>query len=329
MPKYLRFSLVIAFLLISANVVFPKALVAVNVIEGTVYDQNRNPVYNAFVELYDEVSALTGRTRTSTQGRFTFRGMNAGRYTIRVKPYGTNLLEDAQDIEVNNQNSQSDLVMVEFRLRIDKRITNLVPETPGEAIFVQDVSDRARKLYKIGVDKLDNKDMLGLKDIEAAIEIFPDYFDARSRLGREYVSRREFEKGYPHLLRAVDINQRCVSCYYSLGYAFYQLKQYPAASKAAMAAAVLDQSSVDVHVLLGTVLRLNGDYVTAEKALLKAKNLSKKPNPEIHWQLSLLYNKMKRNREAADELEAYLKVAPDSTDKQRIQELIGKLRAQK
>ncbi|MBK7394358.1 MAG: carboxypeptidase regulatory-like domain-containing protein [Chloracidobacterium sp.] len=300
-----------------------------NTIEGTVYDERRNPVFNAFVELYNDVNVLTSRARTSTQGRFTFRGMSAGNYTIKVRPYGTNLLEDSQDVQVNNQSSQSDLVIVEFRLRIDKRITNLATGTPGETIYVQDIPQSAKKLYDSGIEKLAKKDNQGLSDLESAIKIFPQYFDALSRLGREYVSRKEYEKGYPFLLTAIDLNQRCDTCYYSLSYAFYQLKQYPAAAKAAMAAAVLDQSSTDIHLLLGTVLRLNGDYALSEKALLKAKSLAKTPNSEIHWQLSLLYNKVKRNQDAANELETYLKLVPNASNKRELQELIAKLRTQK
>jgi tetratricopeptide (TPR) repeat protein len=74
-------------------------------------------------------------------------------------------------------------------------------------------------------------------------------------------------------------------------------------------------------------LRLDHSYEKAEEALLRAKKLSKnKPVAEVHWQLALLYNKLGRNKEAADELEDYLKIRPDARDEKEIQELIGKLR---
>lgn len=335
MPKYFRILLIFAVLFITchstfagAMVISSRGLVLINQIEGTVYDENRNPVYNAFVELYNDVNSLAGRTRTSTQGRFSFRGMVEGRYTIRVRPYSTNLLEESQDIEINNQTSRSDFVTVEFRLRSYKRKDDY-GSIPGDSIYVQDVPEGAKKLYQTGIEKLGNGDIEGIRNLEAAIKIFPDYFDARQRVGTEYISRKEYEKGYPHLLAAIDLNQRCVSCYYSLEYAFYQLKQYPAAVKAGFAAAVLDQSSVEIHLLLGTVLRLNGDYNLSEKALIKALKLTSKPNSEIHWQLSLLYNKMNRNLEAANELETFLKLEPNSPNKVKIQELISKLREKK
>jgi Flp pilus assembly protein TadD len=92
---------------------------------------------------------------------------------------------------------------------------------------------------------------------------------------------------------------------------------------------VLEPRSVDVYLLLGTVLRLNGNNEMAEKALLKAKALSPKPNPEIHWQLSLVYNRMKRNEDAAVQLETYLQILPDAPNRQQVMDTIAKLRAHK
>lgn len=78
--------------------------------------------------------------------------------------------------------------------------------------------------------------------------------------------------------------------------------------------------------MYGTLLRVDGSYEQSEKVLLLAKKLSKDTVPEVHWQLALLYNKLGRNKEAADELELYLKAQPDARDKKDIQDLIAKLR---
>lgn len=309
--------------------VFSKPIRAINRIEGQVYDQDRNPVPDVFVELLNEVNSLVGRTRTSTAGRFSFLGVSAGHFTIKVLPLGKNLLEQSQDIEINNQLSRSDTVFVDFYLRPDKRASNILEETSPEAIFIQDVPQEARRLYKEGVINLEKKQDKGLSEIEEAIKIFPDYFDALGRLGREYVSRKNYSKAYPYLLKAIDLNPRSFSSYYSLSYAFYQLGEIPAALEAIKACIVLNADSVNTQLLYGTLLRIKGNYHDSEKTLLKAKSLAKKPNAEIHWQLSLLFNKLKRNTEAADELETYLKILPNSPDKKKIQDLIAKLRVAK
>lgn len=320
------FCLSLIFSFVCLPNVYSKPLRLINRIEGQVYDQNRVPVSDAFVELLNEVDSLVARTKTNTSGRFSFLGVSSGHFTIKVLPLGKDLLEQTQDIEINNQLSRSDTVFVDFYLRFDKRAADVSQGIAPEAIFVQDVPQSARKLYEQGVGKLEKKQDEGLSDIEEAVKLFPNYFAALSRLGREYVSRKDYKKAYPHLLKAIDLNPRSINSYYSLSYAFYQLGEIPAALEAARACTILNGNSVNTQLLYGTLLRINGNYQDSEKNLLKAKSLAKKPNAEIHWQLSLLYNKLKRNKEAADELETYLKILPNSPDKQKIQELIAKLR---
>ena len=49
---------------------------------------------------------------------------------------------------------------------------------------------------------------------------------------------------------------------------------------------------------------------------------------QIHWQLALLYNQLKRYKEAADELELFLKVEPDAKDTELMKKRIMKFRQQ-
>lgn len=298
-----------------------------NRIEGRVMDSSNLGVNNVYVELYDNVGSLISRQRSSGQGRFSFRGMGPGRYTITVKPYGTNFLEDSREIEINNQFSRSDTVMVDFRLRPDNRFR---PEDLGivGTVFAQEVPEDARRRFKAGVENFRSDPVSSVADLEMAIKIFPTYFDALAALGKIHVIKGKYSDGYPYLLRAIDINTKCSDCYYSLSLAFYKLGEMQAALKAVDAAVVLQPQNNIVRLLQGIIYRSNKDYTSAEKALLAAKALSKDPVPEIHWQLSLLYNRTGRNSEAASELESYLKSKNDLSkdEKQQINQLIAKLR---
>ena len=67
-------------------------------------------------------------------------------------------------------------------------------------------------------------------------------------------------------------------------------------------------NSMRVFYSLGMVERSAGKFEDAEKHLLQAKKLADKPVPEIQKELAQLYaNDMKKYKEAADELELYLK----------------------
>lgn len=299
-----------------------------NRIEGQVFSSDHQPLENIYVELRNEVESPIAQTKTDASGRFSFYDMPAGRYTIKVLPIGTNFKGETQEVYVTNLNPRSsDNVYAEFYLMPEKRSGESESQKSPEVIFVQEIPQNARKLYEDGAADLKKKQDQGLVKLEEAVRIFPDYFDALNLLGQEYIVRQNYEKAYPYLLKAIDVNPRSSINYFRLAYAFYQLKQYPAALKAAEAAVILVPDSIDAQQLYGTILRINGNFTEAEKVLLKADTLAKGKNPEVHWQLALLYNRLNRNQAAIDELETFLKLVPNTPDKIKIQELISKLKS--
>jgi len=301
---------------------------AINRIDGIVWDPYRNPVGDVYVELQNELYSTLSRIRTTSSGRFSFIVAKQGNYIIRVLASGTNYLDASEPVElVDLTQFGSTAVNVDVYLKFDKRKMNMGLTGVTEAVFVQEIPDEARKLYKDGAKEIGNNKPAGFDKIEAALKIFPSYFDALNILGREYVQRKEYEKSLPYLIKSIDVNQRSYSSFYALAYACYQLNHRPEGLEAARAATVLQPNSANAQLLYGTLLRLDGSNEKAEKTLLQANTLSKDfPIPEVHWQLALLYNKLGRNKESADQLDVYLKLLPDANNKKEIKELIAKLR---
>lgn len=323
-----HFLLLWALVLVISSTAFPLTSHLVNRIEGQVFSPDRLPVQNAYVELIDEVNSVVAQTKTNSSGRFTFTGMSGGRYVIKVLPFGTEFKEQSQEVYViSPTRGSSDIVYTDFYLIYDKRSGTLLAGTSPEAVFVQEIPPVAKKLYDDGASTLKKNQSEGFVKIEQAIKIFPNYFDALNLLGEKYISLNNYEKAYPYLIRAIEINPRSSINFYRLGFAFYQLKQYPAALEAARGATILVPNSIDAQLLYGTTLRVNEKYEDAEKVLLKANSLANGKNSEVHWQLALIYNRLNRNLEAISELETFLKVAPKSPDKNKILDLIAKLKA--
>lgn len=305
---------------------------AANSISGVVWNPYNQPVSDVNVELMNEFYMTIARQRTLSGGRYVFNNIPSGVYKVKVLTIGTDYLEQVQEAQIINIfRGDSDNVYLDFHLKFDPRKVTLGSGGAPEEIFVQEgISDEARRRYKKGVELLADKKDKGLAEIEQALQISPNFYQALSRLGAEYVERKEYAKSLPYLVKAIDINQRSYSSFYALAYACYQLNQITEAVEAARAAAVLKPASINSQLLYGTVLRINGNYDKSEKALQQAKNLSKKtPVAEIHWQLALLYNKLERNKEAAAELETYLKIQPNSPNKKEVEDLIGKLKTAK
>lgn len=298
----------------------------VNVIEGTVYSPSRVPMPDLWVELQNDINTTYGRTRTSGSGRFQFSGMKAGHYVVRVYTTGTEFLEQTEAVDiVNVVATASDAVYLDINLRPKK---DRARSGNPDLVYAQDVPADALKLYRSGLKNLQDKDLAkGRKDLTDAIKIFPTYYDALNTLGCSYVETKEYIKSLPYLIGAIDVNQRSFSSYYALGYAAYRLDQIPDAVRAAGAAVTLNSGSFNAQLLYGTALRIDGKYDAALEALTKAEKLGKaSPIAEVHWQLAMTLNRLKRDAEAAQHLEAYLKLAPDAPNRPQVQDLIRKLK---
>jgi tetratricopeptide (TPR) repeat protein len=172
------------------------------------------------------------------------------------------------------------------------------------------------------------RDKEGLAALERAVQIFPAYFDALQLLGTEYVKQKEYERAIPLLSKAGEVNRQSAQSPYTLSVAQYNLKLLPEAIESMRRAISLSQQSPTGNLWFGMLLRQADKLDEAETYLKKADQLSASKSADAHWQLALLYNQVKRYKEAADELELFLKVQPDSKDTELIKKLIKRFRDQ-
>lgn len=295
-----------------------------NMIDGIVWDPNRRPVPDMYVELANAVDGDLGRTRTTGSGHFTFFGLTTGRFKVKVVTAGTTYMEAEQDVEIlGSYRDSRETRYVDFYLKYDARKVGQDILGAPDAIFVQDIPADAKKLYKKGVGNITKDE--GLAQVEQAITAYPEYFDALVAAGRRYFERGEYVKAAPYLVRAIRVNPRSYTAYSALAYTAYKLKMMPEAMAAAQEAVNLRPEAVNSRVFLGRLLRMKGDLKGAEEQLLKAKKAAP-DSPNVCYELALLYNKQNRNAEAAAELAIYLKSMPDAENRKEVEDLIAKLK---
>jgi tetratricopeptide (TPR) repeat protein len=162
--------------------------------------------------------------------------------------------------------------------------------------------------------------------LSQSLKIFPDYFLALTRLGKEYFLKGMYSEAYQMFIKAADVNPKSPTTLFFLGYTLNKLNYNKAALVALNQAYILSPASVAVLWRLGTVERAEGKLAEAEKHLLQAKKLTTTPIADIHWELAQLYKDLKKYAEAADELESFLKARPDAQDALKIKDIIKKLR---
>jgi tetratricopeptide (TPR) repeat protein len=306
---------------------------AANVISGAVFDKQGTPVASVDVELLDEYYRLLQRMRTDSVGRYSFGGLNNGNYTVKVLPFQYDLEDQSVYIEVAAISARpgdpgSSYINQDFYLQPKKgglRYAEL------SVVFAQEVPKEAEKTYKKAIGNLSGKRAdEGLNQLREALKIFPDYYLALYRLGHELILKKEYGEAVQVFIKAGEINPKSASAFYYVGYALYNLgRDYDkAAVRSLNHAYTLAPASVQILWLLGKVERDMGKYSEAEKHLLQAKKIALNKIPEIHEELYKLYREdLKKYREAADELELYLKASRlKDAEEKKVKKVIGELR---
>ena len=222
--------------------------------------------------------------------------------------------------------STSDQAFKDFYLRVRKTGPDVKPISG--TIFAQEVPADAKKLYEKGIDELEsNRTEAGIQSLLNAVKAFPEYYVALERLGREYIKQQNYVYALAVFIKLVSVNEKSFSGWYGLSFAAYALKESGIAIEAAKRASTLEQGSVEAFLMLGIANRQAKNFAEAEKALLNARSLSKGQSADVHWNLALLYaNNMNRFKEAADELEEYLKIAPEGTKTEEVKKLVSRFR---
>ena len=306
---------------------------AANIISGVIYDKQGNSLNAVDVELQDEYYRLLQRVRTDSIGRYQFSGLNNGNYTVKALPFQYDMQDQSQYIEMQSISARpgdpgSMYITQDFYLQPKK---GGLRDAELSVIFAQEIPKEAKNAYEKALNSFSRKrDEEAFGELKTAIKIFPTYYNALYRFGMELFLRKQYNDAFQVFLKVVEINPRSATSFFYMGSSFYNLgSEYnKAALRSLNQALILAPASPQVLWMLARAERRAGKFVEAEKHLLLAKKLTQSKTPEIHRELSQLYaNDLKKYKEAADELELYVKASKlKEKEAEEVKNLIGKLR---
>jgi hypothetical protein len=302
-------------------------------ISGIIYDKQRNPLSEIDVELLDDLYRSYQRTRTDGAGRYQFDGLSDGNWTVKVSPFRYDLIDQQQPVEIKTLTTTGSgngnaYMTLDFYLLPKK---GSLAESETGVVFAQEIPEEAKKLYDKAMNDFSGKRVNeGILGLNKAIGLFPNYYLALHRVGKELFILKKYQDAVPFFFKAAEVNPKSATSFYYLGYSLYNLgKDYNKSALAALNQSyTLAPASTQVLFVLGKVERAAGNFENAEKHLLQAKKLAKVSIPDIHKELAQLYaNDMKKYNEAADELETYLKNNKLSEDESKqMKKIISDLR---
>ena len=277
-------------------------------------------------------------TFTDLSGRYTFAGIKGGTYQLTGEGDGQTFATTTVYADVSAYGASSQLFTQDLQLR---PITGKSVGQPGVVdSFVQDVPKAARQALERGNKLLtQSKTEAGVEELQKAIKIFPDYFEAHLQLGNVFLQAGQLDAAIAELDKARVINPNDERSYQSFGLLLMRQKNYQVAVAVFEEAARLNPANPTNALMRGVAMIHQASALPAtaasdrnhllgkvEIALSQAAKLSGDKLKADSVSLSVFYEMKGEPARAADELESYLRKS-DVKNAEAIQAEIKRLRA--
>jgi Carboxypeptidase regulatory-like domain/Tetratricopeptide repeat len=280
-------------------------------LNGVVYSEAANQrIPHASVWLCDDGGNRLVESVTTNNGEFSFPGLHAGAYILKITAPGFLPLE--MDVDVNFGTEHGISIFLKPAGKSPKE------QPPDLSISAHELSmpAAARKLVGSGKKKLyaGNNAEGALRDFEAAVAKSPDYYEAYYQLGMACLSLQKPSDAEKNLRTSVSLSNQT----------------YPDAVLALAVLLLGRHNSAEGEPLLRRGLELNpnswvGYYelgklelyrMHLELALDAAKTAeSLAPQlPKVYRLLSLVHLRQKNYQAALADLDAYIRLDPDSPE---------------
>jgi tetratricopeptide (TPR) repeat protein len=261
---------------------------------------------------------------TDENGNFVFRGVPPGDFVV--------VIEKEQDFEPFSQNvsviQPRGMPPQTYYLSIRLETKRRAEAKPGvlNAEFVN-VPKPALVHYDKAIEQARKGDHPGaVEELKLAIKEYPSFMLAFNELGVQYLKLNQLENADEAFQGALKITPDAFAALINRGIANFMMKRYGEAVPILRKALAKNDQSAVGHYFLGQALANLGLFEDAEKELLTALKLGNEEMNEAHRILAIIYASRGANKHAADELEAYLKLAPNTPDAEKLKEKIRQLR---
>jgi tetratricopeptide (TPR) repeat protein len=282
-----------------------------------------SPPGRASVTLHGATDPFSASTLADHAGRFRFRDLQAGAYTLSAFVPGRG--EARRTIEIGPAFADAKR-HVRVTLEVAASMERLERgATVSMAEFA--VPDKARQEYADAQKKLARRDIPGaIAHLERALEIAPEFCAAWNNLGTIAYQTRRYAEAEVYFRRGLRADPSAFEPLVNLGGVLVTLGKLDEALKYNLYAVLSRPDDALANSQLGMSYLGARNLDLARKYLETAKRLD--PSHFSHPQLLLAEIHLRQNRkqEAAAELEDFLQRHPDSKDAQKLRDAIASLK---
>jgi tetratricopeptide (TPR) repeat protein len=275
---------------------------------GTVYAEgSAQRIGGASVALCDDAGNRLVQTTASDAGEFSFSGLRAERYILRVQAAGFATEEMAVDLGVLSQRGVS-VTLKELPAG------PAVPQQPSISAHELSMPEKARELLNTGKRKLYNERNASgaLKDFQAAVRKAPEYYEAYYQMGVAYLALQKEEEAEKQFRKSAEISEdRYGDADIALGKLLLRRNEDSEGEALLRRGLAVNPQSWSGQVELGNLELSRGHVELALAAGDKAKSLA--PQQATVYRLLALGHLKERNYSAlVVDLDSYIRLDPDS-----------------
>jgi tetratricopeptide (TPR) repeat protein len=298
-------------------------------IRGKIFMPSGNPPDQRLrVVLEINTGGIAGEAFSDSVGNFEFRSLPNGTYKV-VAPSDGRVYETAQEtVELYGNFTRT----ITVQIYLKEKGEGPAVKSKEKIVSVADLQQppkEAKKNYDNGLKRArENKPEEAVALFQAAVRIFPEYLAAINKMGEQLAVIKKPAEAQAAFEKAIAINPKFALPHINLGILFVEQKRYDEAVAELEIGAKADDSYPVSHLKLGEALmsKQPPDYDRAEKELARAMELGKR---EFVYVRQILFNlNLRRQRldKAAEQLEAYLKEAPDAPDVEQVRQRLDKVK---
>jgi tetratricopeptide (TPR) repeat protein len=289
-------------------------------VTGQVRSADNRTIENVTVRLESLSGALVDQGNADSLGRFRFSRLRSGSYRISAKALG--VIASTQEISLTRA-----LPRIHVLLHLVPEIATFRGRETGRAGTIDArVPSQARTAYEKSRAALaDMKRDEAITQLEKAIRIYPDFFQAQLLLGKIHMDENQWTKAEDALRLAMKIDPKSVVAMTSLGEVYRRQKKYAEAQKLLEEALKFDNDSWEVNYTLGRVHWELKDF--AKSGLYIARTIQLQPDlPDAHLLAGNIFIRAGLPRNALVEYEEYLRLSPQGEFSVQVRQLVDKLK---
>jgi len=285
-------------------------------LSGTVSSEvEGRPIARAVVRLGDEGGTLLEQTYSSDSGEFSFGGLRPGRFILRVEAARFDSGEFQVDLSLGSQRGFSVVLKPAHGQKL-----------PGSStISARDLSipQDARDLLASGRKKLnvEKNPQSALLDFQSAIAKAPAFYEAHYQAGLAYLALENSPEAEKSFSKSVELSkQKFPDAQIALGTLRIHRGETSGGEELLRAGLSLNPASWPGLFALGELELSRGHLQSALSAAEQACSVAPE-QPVVYRLLAVIHLRQKDYPALLDNLDAYIRLDPDSPAGQRAKQL--------